>query len=1104
MSKTMKNLSLLLALCLLLQLFALAAPPAFAETDADAALTWLVRAGSGDETLSLSDEAAVKASLGEGFALDFGKTDSGAPVTAPTVADLRRNGLRLTPPAGYRVTSVGIVSTGSDHAPSLLPLAKAELTGPSLLLPAAIFAEDFKSAAVPSVFNGSGENGYTIIIEVAKVADTLHLVYTPGALSALAEKLDGSATLAEGGDELTLSVPAEQSSITCTLAAPSAAAQQLALSEFGKRFGGWKLLYSNGATAIAGAGDTLALSEDVTAEAQWEDGIETIVLRFASDEKMYDATPLTVNYSQVGTLKDGDTLFIPEEAIHASLTEAGDAEATLDVEAIRVLRGESDVTNEYRFTVQPGTLHVVRRGITFRVSDVSVPYSGQVVTPSSFTVESGSLIEGHSATAAYAGQQTLPGSSTGSATFTITDAEGRDVTENYAVSVINGSITVTELSEKQAITVTLQDTEKQYDGTDAATAAYSVTSGALLPGDELVPTSFSGSITGIGSGTVTAGFIVKNGANDVSANYDITVVPARLTVKAREITLTADSAEKEFDGSPLHQENCRLTSGSLAAGQRLEALVKGSQTAVGSSANVIEAKSVKVTDSSGKDVTAQYHIQLVDGTLTVKAPADAAALTITMKSVEKVYDGTELKSKDYTISSGSLAEGDELVIGKVSGSQTTVGESAVSAEFTVRRGQTDVTGKYTLNIVPGKLTVKPREIIVSAASASKIYDGRPLTRNSLNVTKGELAKGHKLTASVTGSQTELGSSANSIVKNTVKITDAAGNDVTANYSITTAAGTLTVNRDPITNITLSPGDHSKVYDGTPYTLRGADLKVTAGSLPAGYSVDATFNPEAPTDAGKYDVTIKSVTIRNGGGADVTNQFNITRAKGTLTIEQRPLIIETSAANKVYDGSALTERSTPNITGRVEGQQVTLRITGSQTKVGSSDNTVSDVKITDKDSGSDVTKNYDIRYQLGRLTVSDAAEAGESYSWISGSVGTLFIKLDHAYDGFEGLQVDGKDLDRNAYTSASGSTDIWLKSGYLNTLSTGSHTLSARYSGGERVNASFVVDEAQDARSSSGNSLTLLIIVMIFALVAIVAAAGALVWTRRNSAHRRRK
>ena len=636
----------------------------------------------------------------------------------------------------------------------------------------------------------------------------------------------------------------------------------------------------------------------------------------------------------------------------------------------------------------------------------------------------------------------------------------------------------------------MKDAEKQYDGKPLDTAGFEITKGELRKGDKLALVSYSGSITGVGTGRISAVFIVTNGEKDVSENYEITVVPGTLTVKARSIVLTADSAEKEFDGKALVKDSFTVTSGSLVSGHKVVATLSGSQTSVGSSANKIDASSVKIMDGD-RDITAQYSIRLVDGTLTVKQPGEASSLTITMKSAEKLYDGTPLSSKDYEITSGKLAEGDKLVIGEIKGEQTDAGESSVTASFTVKRGETDVTEAYTLTVVPGKLTVKAREITLTAASASKIYDGRALTRDSFTLTSGELVKGDKLTASVSGSQTELGSSANVVVKTSVKITDASGRDVTQNYSITTAAGTLTVTRDPITAITLSVGEASKVYDGKPYRFLSSDIKISSGVLPSGYQIEATFNPEAPTDVGKYEVTIKNVVIRNASGADVTSQFNITRAKGTLTITERPLVIETKAANKVYDGTALTERSIPTITGRVEGHQVTLRITGSQTKVGSSDNTVSDVKITDKETGADVTKNYAISYQYGKLTVSEAS-GGDSgtpaYSWVSGSEGTLFIKLDHVYDGFEGLQVDGKDLDRSAYTSASGSTEIWLKASYLNTLSSGTHTLKAKYAGGETVETSFAVKGTQTTRTGDNNRLGLWIAIMALALFAAFAAA----------------
>ncbi len=1101
MSKTLKFSAILLALLLVTQLFSMSAPAVFADGGAEdtAAVVWTLTARDAEgaeHSFRTAEDAAV---LGSGFAVDYGRDAQGEAISAPTVADLRRSGLKITPPEGYSVSSLFLCANGSEPgsgSESLLKLAAPDLNGSgAVTLPAAVFADGFNASAVGAVFNGpANAESWTLRIALDRVdpAVPLTLRYTPGTLAALPalirEKLGAEATLAAGGDQVTLAAGTKA-------AALANGVEQLALSELAQQFVGWRLVCSNGASALVRPDDPIALRTSAVLDAQWK---SAVVFRFTDAEKVYDGTPLTASYTRVGDVKSGDTLIVPADTVQASRTEAGESDATLESDQIRVTRDGTDVTDEYAFVVVPAKLRVIQRSVTFTVGDASAPYSGEALVPSTYTISSGTLADGHSATPSYAGRQTLPGESTGSATFVIRDGSGSDVSANYNISVINGRINVTTRTEKQALTVTLRDAEKEYDGTDAvAGVEYSVTGGALLGSDQLVLRSAEGSISGVGEGRVSASFAVKNGETDLSENYAIDVVGAKLTIRPRVITLTADSGSKDFDGTALTRPSFTVSSGSLVSGHEISATVTGSQTQAGRSANVIDPRSVRIKDAGGRDVTALYSITLRDGTLTVNASSAAAAITIKMKDAEKVYDGTALTSRDYEISSGTLAAGDALVIGTVTGEQTAVGESSVTATFTVKRGDADATGFYAITVTPGKLTVKQRPITVQADSASKIYDGRPLTRDKYSVSSGELVNGHKLTATVSGSQTEVGSSANMIAKNSVKITDSANNDVTANYAVTTAAGTLTVNRDPVTPITLSVGDATKVYDGKPYRFLSSDLRVIAGGpLPAGYKMEATFNPEAPTDAGKYDVTIKSITIRNAAGADVTGNFNITRAKGTLTITQRPLVIETKAANKVYDGSALTERSTPNITGRMEEHQVTLRITGSQTKVGSSDNTVSDVKITDKASGADVTKNYAISYQYGLLTVS-AADKAEEISWVKGSAGTLYFKFDHDYEGFEGLQVDGKDVARGSYTSASGSTDVWLKADYLNTLSAGKHTITAKYASGERANASFSVQANQSTRTGDSSNLTLWIVLLVLTLLGAMAAAYLLVWGKKN-------
>ena len=93
------------------------------------------------------------------------------------------------------------------------------------------------------------------------------------------------------------------------------------------------------------------------------------------------------------------------------------------------------------------------------------------------------------------------------------------------------------------------------------------------------------------------------------------------------ITITAESAEKAYDGSALTQ-NAYKTEG-LAKGDEVASItINGSQTVVGTSDNVPSA--AKIVNAKGENVTASYDITYVNGTLTV-TKASAPALTESQK-----------------------------------------------------------------------------------------------------------------------------------------------------------------------------------------------------------------------------------------------------------------------------------------------------------------------------------------------------------------------------------------------------------------------------------------------------------------------------------------
>ncbi|MCL2680544.1 MAG: hypothetical protein FWF11_03625 [Coriobacteriia bacterium] len=95
----------------------------------------------------------------------------------------------------------------------------------------------------------------------------------------------------------------------------------------------------------------------------------------------------------------------------------------------------------------------------------------------------------------------------------------------------------------------------------------------------------------------------------------------------RPLTVTAANASQAFNGVALTRDLWFLTAGTLLDGHELQVTVTGSQLAVGFSPNVPSAATITyvAADDSEVDVTANYDISYVNGTLTVSTPPPQTA-----------------------------------------------------------------------------------------------------------------------------------------------------------------------------------------------------------------------------------------------------------------------------------------------------------------------------------------------------------------------------------------------------------------------------------------------------------------------------------------------
>ena len=183
---------------------------------------------------------------------------------------------------------------------------------------------------------------------------------------------------------------------------------------------------------------------------------------------------------------------------------------------------------------------------------------------------------------------------------------------------------------------------------------------------------------------------------------------------------------------------------------------------------------------------------------------------------------------------------------------------------------------YKNTYAKGENIINIKDITIETGSASKKYDGKPLSDYNLSIVSGELNDGDMLVCDTTkpvSSITNAGSISNVL---TPKIIDSTTDeDHTANYNITVNYGTLTVNKRPVT---LKSDDKNWNYDGT--TRSCPEVNVISG---CGFVENEVISVEATgkfRDPGTYEN--KPITITWADGAD-PNNYDITYEYGTITI-----------------------------------------------------------------------------------------------------------------------------------------------------------------------------------------------------------------------------
>ncbi|MGY5851453.1 YDG domain-containing protein [Salegentibacter sp. F14] len=199
----------------------------------------------------------------------------------------------------------------------------------------------------------------------------------------------------------------------------------------------------------------------------------------------------------------------------------------------------------------------------------------------------------------------------------------------------NTVVTTGEILTKELTISGLLGEDKVYDGNISATVSGTPTLNGVETGDDVAlggTPSFTFADSNAGTGvSITALNYTIDGTD--AGNYTLTQ-PTGLSadIIRRTLGITAESNSKVYDGTVLTDNGYSITSGALLSGHMMSAMtVTGSQTNAGTSTNI--PSTAVILDGSNMDVTANYNINYLNGTLEV-TPAD---LTITAESKSRIY-----------------------------------------------------------------------------------------------------------------------------------------------------------------------------------------------------------------------------------------------------------------------------------------------------------------------------------------------------------------------------------------------------------------------------------------------------------------------------------
>lgn len=684
-------------------------------------------------------------------------------------------------------------------------------------------------------------------------------------------------------------------------------------------------------------------------------------------------------------------------------------------------------SNVAQLRIEPKTLSI-------RAENQGIIY-GQTINKSinANTVSATELLSGHYISVLTLTPDTDQITTNGPGTITpsgarITDRNTNDdVTSNYNITYVNGSLTI---EPKQMVDVKAENYNGTYDGQE-----HSIRVSVSEPANAQITYStdnqnFTTTNPGYTEvGTYTVYYRIE------SANYKTVTGSSSVTIGKRAVVVRPNQQVITY-GETIETDTSAVSAPNLVSGHKISAVTLTPSTTDATTTGNIAASAVTIQDGNNQNVTANYQITYENGTLIIREKE----IIYTVEGYTGIYDGMshhiEVKAvnpSDATISyskDGKTYENTNLLFSAV---------GTYTVHYRIEKKNYQTVNKTAT------ITITKRNLLIRAENQNILY-GEAIANNQYTIANGTLASGDRIKSITLIPSTDILTTEGTITPTAAQLVNAQNVSVTENYNISYEDGSLTIRHNPSmipTSLTIVKrklsyyvGDTVNVDDitvtaeyedgyieeVTGFTTNAANLNMmTSGikKLTIYYVVQGqTLSKEIslwveaapvhnyPIDyevsdySGIYDggmhsislnVTTEGVTISySKDGTTYTSEkpeytnagtytiyyklekedYATVSTMATVTIEKRPITIQANDQTITY-GTEISQNEYDIVSGSLAtNDEITdITLTASTKEITTNGGiTASAVKIARKGDGTNTISNYQITLAKGKLSI----------------------------------------------------------------------------------------------------------------------------------------